>query len=61
MMNRKDFYEALVDGFSTNEFVTYFGVEPADIMAFDYDFDKVKWNQNLEIAYNEYCDSECED
>lgn len=57
MMDRKEFYETLVDGFTTEEFLTYFGTEPADITDFGYSFDDVKWNYSLEIAYNEYCES----
>ena len=58
MMNRKEFYEMLVDGFTADEFKMYFRVDPIDIMSFDYNFENVKWNFALETAYNEYCESE---
>ena len=47
----------LVEGLTHDEFVTIFGCEPADIQAFEYDFDTdVTWNENLEFAYDMYID-----
>lgn len=53
-MTRQDYYENLVYSLTHDQFTTYFGVEPLDIWNFDYSFDKVHWNANLEFAYNEY-------
>lgn len=53
-MSRKEWYEMVVECLSECEFERLFGCEPADIQAFDYDFNKVHWNMNLEYGYNEY-------
>ena len=53
-MSRKDYYEMAVESMSMDDFEYIFGCAPADIQAFDYDFNKVHWNMNLEYAYNEY-------
>lgn len=54
---RKDFYEMCVESLNFEDFARIFGVDPVDIMDFDYDFDRdVTWNMNLEYAYNEFMD-----
>ena len=53
MITREEFYAELVYNLSTSEFIQMFGVEPHDIMDFDYDFNAVKWNMALECAYND--------
>lgn len=53
-MTRQDYYENLVYSLTHDQFVTYFGEKPLDIWGFDYSFDKVHWNENLEYAYQEY-------
>ena len=58
MTTRKEFYEMLVENLTHDEFVNALGCEPADIQAFEYDFDTdVTWNMNLEYAYNAYIDN----
>ena len=54
-MTRKEWYEMVVESFSRGEFEHIFGCEPLDIMDFDYNFNNVHWNMNLEYAYNEFC------
>lgn len=64
MMERKDWYAICVMSMSIEDFEKIFGVKPVDIWSFDYDFDReVTWNQNFEIAYQEYLDNdyECND
>ena len=53
-MSRQEFYENVVYSLTRDEFEECFGCAPADIQAFDYDFNKVHWNANLEWAYNDY-------
>lgn len=54
-MTRKEFYEMLVEGLTYEEFVNALGCEPADIQAFEYNFDTdVTWNMYLEMAYDMY-------
>lgn len=57
LFTRKEFYEMCVDSLSTVEFERLFGVKPADIQDFDYDFNKVYWNMALEYAYNDACNN----
>jgi len=58
MTTRKEFYEMLVENLTHDEFVNTLGCEPADIQAFEYDFDTdVTWNMALEYAYNAYIDN----
>lgn len=52
-MSRQDFYEACFESMGKDEMETYFGVEVSDPRDFDYDFGNVKWNYNLEYAYQE--------
>lgn len=59
-MSRQDFYEACFEAMGVEEMQNYFGVEVSDPRDFDYDFEKVAWNYNLEYAYNE-CISEDEE
>ena len=54
MTERKEFYEMVVGALRDDEFERIFGEKPVDIMDFDYNFDKVHWNQNLEYAYNDF-------
>ncbi len=56
-MSRQDFYENAVYSLSEEDFERIFGVKPLDIMDFDYSFDEVIWNANLEFAYQD-CISE---
>ena len=55
LMTRKEFYEECVNELTTAEFYALFGVDPLEIWDWDYDFNKVKWNYELEYAYNEAC------
>lgn len=57
-MTRQDFYENAVCSMSRNTFFQYFGEYPADIWDFDYSFDKVRWTEALEYAYQEYISEE---
>ena len=58
-MSRKEWYEMAVGCLNEREFERLFGCKPVDIQAFDYDFNKVHWNMNLEFAYNECVMEEC--
>jgi hypothetical protein len=57
LFTRAEFYEMCVDSLSATEFERLFGVAPMDIWDFDYSFDKVHWNMNLEFAYNDACNN----
>ena len=57
LFTRAEFYEMCVESLSSAEFERLFGVKPADIQDFDYDFNKVYWNMNLEYAYNDACNN----
>ena len=52
-MSRKEWYEMAVECLSESEFERLFVCKPADIQAFDYDFNKMHWNAVFEYAYNE--------
>ena len=54
-ITRAEFYEELVICLTPEDFKTLYGVEPLDIWSFDYSFDRVKWNQEMEFSYNVYC------
>lgn len=59
-MSRKEWYEMVCDSMTAEEFEMMFATNYVDPLDFDYDFDKsVRWNFNLEYAYNEFI-TECE-
>ena len=60
-MSRQDFYEACFESMGAEEMQNYFGVEVCDPRDFDYDFGKVAWNYNLEMAYHECCSEDEEE
>ena len=61
LMSRQDFYEMCFESMGMDEMSTYFGVEVSDPRDFDYDFGKVAWNYNLEMAYCECCSEDEEE
>ena len=57
-MSRQDYYDMCFESLGKDEMEKIFGVEVSDPRDFDYNFNNVEWNYNLEYSYQMFLDGE---